>query len=82
MITIVDYSVFKEVVDSCGGSRPFDSRSGMDNFFVYFDHRVELYNVATVNDRCQAPERLYMNHDVAYKVRNTLNNQLLSDSIN
>lgn len=64
-------------MEACGGSRPFNSKPKEDNYFVYFDHRIGLYNVATVNDQCEAPERLYMDLDVAYKVRNELNSQLL-----
>ena len=74
---MIAYDEYKALVDSLGGSRPFDSRPKEDNYFVYFDHRIELYNVATVNDRCQAPERLYMDSDIAYAVRNELNRRLL-----
>ena len=75
---IINYENYRELVNNCGGSRPFNPAPREDNYFVYFDHRIELYNVATVNDRCQAPERLYMDSDVAYNVRDKLNVWLMS----
>lgn len=76
---MITYQEYKQLVEACGGSRPFNSKPKEDNYFVYFDHRIELYNVATVNDRCEAPERLYMDSDVAYKVRNELNARRLNE---
>jgi hypothetical protein len=70
---IIDKETYEKIVKECGGSRPFNPSPKEDNYFVYFDHSITLYNVATLNDRCQAPERLYMDFDVAIKVRNTLN---------
>jgi hypothetical protein len=77
---MIEYEEYKKLVNLCGGSRPFNSSPKEDNYFVYFDHRIELYNVATVNDRCQAPERLYMDLDIAYMVRNQLNAELIRRS--
>lgn len=77
---LIDYNSYFRLVERLGGSRPFDSKPREDNYFVYFDHSIELYNVATVNDRCEAPERLYMDVDVAYAVRNELNRRLLRET--
>lgn len=77
---MIPYNEYAKLVHEMGGSRPFNSRPREDNYFVYFDHRIELYNVATVNDRCEAPERLYMDMVVAYSVRNELNRRLLDET--
>jgi hypothetical protein len=78
---MIDYEQFKQIVNHCGGSRPFNSAKNADNFFVYLDHNIGLYNFATVNDRCQAPERLYMDAQVALDVRNLLNDLILKQKV-
>lgn len=74
---LINYKDYFRLVERLGGSRPFNSKPREDNYYVYFDHSIELYNFATVNDRCEAPERLYMDVDVAVAVRNELNRGLL-----
>lgn len=74
---IISPERYAEIVKFSGGSRPFDPKLGANNFFVYFDHRIELYNYATVNDRCQAPERLYMDLEVAIAVQQYLNHMIM-----
>lgn len=73
---MIAYTEYKELVNSMGGSRPFNSNVIANNYFVYFNHRVGLYMFTTVNDGCQAPERIYMDNSVALKVRNELNRRL------
>jgi hypothetical protein len=72
---MISYEEYVKVVNKFGGSRPFDIKG--NNYFVVFEHSIQLYNFYTVNDKCQAPERLYLSLEVAQKVITYLNSELM-----
>lgn len=73
----MNYEAYKALVEASGGSRAFNPSK--DNYFVYYDHRICLWNTTTVNDKCEAPERLYMDFEVALKVQTELNCRILKE---
>lgn len=65
---------YENIVEECGGSRPFDLTKS--NYFVVYSHRTEKFQYFTVNDGYEAPERFYMTKEVAEKVVDKLNSEL------
>jgi hypothetical protein len=76
----ISYEDYKSIINQCGGPKQFDPND--NNYFIVYEHNIELYNYYTVNDRCQAPERIYMTKEVAHKVMSVLNLHLLKSYSN
>ena len=75
MITAQEY---RDVIDSNGGHKEYSPKE--DNYFIVYDHRISLYCMYCINDRCQAPERIYMTKEVATRVTNHLNAEIIKES--
>ena len=75
----MNHEQYSKLVDTCGGAKPFDPKG--DNWFVVYGHMIGLYVEFTVNDGYEAPERIYMTHETASKVRLALNTMILKHNL-